>query len=47
MFEGLVLYPHLIGMSDVVYAEAVGREKKVNGKLINNWKDCLMPEDKQ
>ena len=30
----------------MIYLEAVGRERKVNSKLIHTWKDCLLHEDK-
>lgn len=46
IFEELVMEECWIGLSELVYLEAMGREKKVSQKLLNSWKDCLLHEDK-
>ena len=45
-FDELVIMPRYCGLSDIIYLEAVGRERKVNPKILHSWKDCLLHEDK-
>ena len=38
IFDQLVLEDRVSGLSDAVYVCALGKERKINEKLINNWK---------
>ena len=38
IFEQLIMKNHMSGLSDAVYTCAIGKDRKINEKLIHNWK---------